>query len=119
MHKRKLESTQRDKRNKTLKAQRENKRGQGTAGPKLLRSGRGPWRKQRPRQNTFQPEIKGQQRPNKDLKKSTKPTYSKLREEPSKKVQHSARRETEENSWKKRRPQGRSRSQRPEERGGG
>lgn len=40
MHKRKLESMHRDKRNKTLKAERENKRGQETAGPKLLGSGR-------------------------------------------------------------------------------
>lgn len=46
----------RDKRNKTLKAQRENKRRQETAGLKLLGSGRNPRTKQIPRRNSFQPE---------------------------------------------------------------
>lgn len=48
----------RDKRKKTLKAQRENKRRQETAGLKLLGSGRSPRRKQRSRQNSFQPARK-------------------------------------------------------------
>lgn len=48
----------RDKRNRTLKAQKENKRRQGNAGLKLLGSGRNPRTKQRSRQNSFQPERK-------------------------------------------------------------
>lgn len=53
---------------------------------------------------------KGRQKPSKDKKA----TNSGLREEPTKKVQHSAWGEPEEKSWKKWRPGGTSRNQRPE-----
>lgn len=69
----------RDKRNKTLKAQRENKRRQETAGLKLLGSGRNPRTKQRSRQNSFQPEGNI----SRGLAKVTKRTNSRLREGPS------------------------------------
>lgn len=82
----------RDKRTRTLKAQRENKRRQGTAGLKLSGSGRNPRTKQRSRQNSFQPE----RNTSRGLAKVKKITNSKLREGPSlKKVLHSAKRKTE------------------------
>lgn len=69
----------RDKRNKTLKARRENKRRQETAGLKLLGSGKSPRRKQRSRQNSFQPARKT----SRGLAKVKKITTSKLRKGPS------------------------------------
>lgn len=58
MHKRKPESMQRNKRSKTLKAYRENKRGKEAAERKLLGSGRGPRRKRRARQKSTHREKK-------------------------------------------------------------